>query len=406
MTKSKKNNYAYILGGLLLSFFILLLIKPESVLESGQKALELCLNIIIPSLFPFFVVSRLILNTGVIHTISRVFKPVIKPLFNLPGSAAFPIIAGWFSGYPAGAKYTVDLYEKEMLSQNEAQRLLAFCNNSGPLFIVGAVGTGYFQSPELGLMLLLSHLLASITIGIGAGLISRKKELSEKKTMLGLVEKQTKPKLLEKKTKYEIAEKKTKKAKFEPAEKQTAFNGKILSDAVTNSVMVLLQICGTIFFFAVAVQALETAGVFNFISKLVGFLTGSKNIYSEITEIFIAGSLEITYGLYILSRAISIPVIFKILLAALFCGFGGFSVHTQVTGLCPSHFKFKSYYTGKLLHGIIASVYTGLFLINRSIPVMKSSFSLHDADFSRVLLIIYALLLIFIILYIISIRRD
>jgi len=406
MTKGKKNSYAYILGGILLSFFILLLIKPESVLESGQKALELCLNIIIPSLFPFFVVSRLILNTGVIHTISRVFKPIMKPLFNLPGSAAFPLIAGWFSGYPAGAKYTVDLHEKKMLSQNEAQRLLAFCNNSGPLFIVGAVGTGYFQSPELGLMLLLSHLLASITIGIGAGLISRKKELSEKKTMLGLVDKQTKPKLFEKKTKYELAEKKTKKAKFEPAEKQTAFNGKILSDAVTNSVMVLLQICGTIFFFAVAVQALETAGVFNFISKLVGLLTGSKNVYSEITEIFIAGSLEITYGLYILSRAISIPVTFKILLAALFCGFGGFSVHTQVTGLCPSHFKFKSYYTGKLLHGIIASAYTGLFLINRSIPVMKSSFSLHDADFSRVLLIIYALLLIFIILYIISIRRD
>lgn len=394
MTKSKKNNYAYILGGILLSFFILLLIKPESILESGQKALELCLNIIIPSLFPFFVVSRLIVNTGVIHTISRVFKPIMKPLFNLPGSAAFPLIAGWFSGYPAGAKYTVDLHEKKMLSQNEAQRLLAFCNNSGPLFIVGAVGTGYFQSPELGLMLLLSHLLASATIGIGAGLISRKKELSGKKTKLGLVEKQTKLKLAEMQKKLEIVE------------KQTAFNGKILSDAVTNSVMVLLQICGTIFFFAVAVQALETAGVFNFISKLVGLLTGSKNVYSEITEIFIAGSLEITYGLYILSRAISIPVTFKILLAALFCGFGGFSVHTQVTGLCPSHFKFKSYYTGKLLHGIIASAYTGLFLINRSIPVMKSSFSLHDADFSRVLLIIYALLLIFIILYIISIHRD
>ena len=376
MTKSEKSSYAYILGGILLSFFILLLVKPESILESGQKALELCLNIIIPSLFPFFVVSRLILNTGVIHTISRVFKPVMKPLFNLPGSAAFPLIAGWLSGYPAGAKYTVDLYEKKMLSQNEAQRLLAFCNNSGPLFIVGAVGTGYFQSPKLGLMLLLSHLLASATIGIGAGLISRKNEPSEEK------------------------------GKFVLIEKQTTFNGKILSDAVTNSVMVLLQICGTIFFFAVAVQALETAGVFNFISKLVGLLTGSKNVYSEITEIFISGSLEITYGLYILSRAASIPVTFKIIIAALFCGFGGFSVHTQVTGLCPSHFKFKSYYIGKLLHGIIASAYTGLFLINRSIPVMNSSFSLHSADLSRVLLIVYALLLIFIILYIISIRRD
>lgn len=374
MLKSVKNSRAYLIGGILLSFFVLLLLNPENALESGQNALVLCMNIVIPSLFPFFVISRLILSTGVIHTLSRLFKPVMKPLFNLPGSAAFPLIAGWFSGYPAGAKYTVDLFKKKMLSQNEAQRLLAFCNNSGPLFIVGAVGTGYFQSSELGLILLFSHLLANVTIGIGFGVISRKKKVPEKRIAL------------------------------DPVEKRTEFNGHILTDAVINSAMVLLQICGTIFFFAVAVQALEAAGVFTFIGNLASLVIGSKDVCFEIIKIFLAGSLEITYGLYILSRATSISVYFKILIAALFCGFGGFSVHTQVTGLCPSSFKFKNYYIGKFLHGILGATYTGLFLINRSVPVMKSGLLLYGANLTSVLMIIYALLILFIILYAISIR--
>jgi len=371
-----KKHRSYLFAGILLSFFAILLYKPESVIESGQKALELCFNIIIPSLFPFFVISRLILSTGVIHTISRLFKPIMRPLFNLPGSAAFPLIAGWFSGYPAGAKYTVDLYEKGMLSQSESERLLAFCNNSGPLFIVGAVGTGYFHSPRLGLVLLASHLFASITIGIASGIISRKKDAADKGIM------------------------------FEPAVKQTEINGHILTDAVINSTTVLLQICGTIFFFAVAVQALDAVGVFAFISKLAALVTGVSNASFDIIKIFLAGSLEITYGLFLLSSAESIPVMLKVLLSSLFCGFGGFSVHTQVTGLCPSGFKFRNYYFGKIIHGVLASVFTGLFLINQTIPVMKSGTPLYSIDISRILMIIYALLLILIILYIISIRCD
>jgi len=371
-----KNHRSYLFTGILLSFFAILLYKPDSVMESGQKALELCFNIIIPSLFPFFVISRLILNTGVIHTISRIFKPVMKPLFNLPGSAAFPLIAGWFSGYPAGAKYTVDLYEKKMLSQSESERLLAFCNNSGPLFIVGAVGTGYFQSPKLGLILLASHLLASITIGIGLGIISRKQETPDKMTTA------------------------------ETTVKQTSLNGHILTDAVINSTMTLLQICGTIFFFAVVVQALDAAGVFSFISKLISYATGAESNGFEISKIFLAGSLEITYGLFLLSNASGIPVLLKVLLSALFCGFGGFSVHTQVTGLCPSAFRFKKYYFGKIMHGILAASFTGLFLINQSIPVMKSGLLSYGIDISRILMITYALLLILVILYIISTRCD
>lgn len=43
---------------------------------------------------------------------------------------------------------------------------MAFTNNSGPLFIIGTVGISLFSSIEIGILLLLTHILACITVGI------------------------------------------------------------------------------------------------------------------------------------------------------------------------------------------------------------------------------------------------
>jgi sporulation integral membrane protein YlbJ len=370
--KKFKASRPYLMAALLLGFFALILADPESVLISGRKAVELCLNVIIPSLLPFFVISRLILKTGAIHAISRLFRPIVKPLFNLPGQAAFPIITGWFSGYPAGAKYTADLYENGLLTKNEAQRLLAFCNNSGPLFIVGAVGTGFFKSPKLGILLLVCHLMASISVGIAYGLFSRIK---------GSDREADRPVRVEAKTN---------------------FSGHMLTDAILDSTKVLLQISGTIVFFAVLVQTLETAGIFTAVGDLITSRQGDA--FTEVLKAFVAGSLEITYGLFLLSTSAGIPLYLKTLLAAFLCGFGGFSVHTQVTGICPGDLKLKEYYGGKLAHGLFALVYTGLFLTNRTIPVMTNGSGLYGGESVKILLTVYILFILACILGLIGQR--
>lgn len=354
---------------LLIGLFALLITDPEGVLSSGQKAVELCLNVIIPSLLPFFIISRLILNTGTIHTISRLFSPVVKPLFNLPGAAAFPIIAGWFSGYPAGAKYTSDLYKKGLLTNKQAERLLCFCNNSGPLFIVGAVGTGYFKSPSLGLTFLVCHILASFTVGILQRFI------------------------------FKDSSDEIKKDKVVTAAK-TEFSSHMLTDAIIDSMTSLMQICGTIIFFAVLVQTLETAGIFSGVSKLISFLTQSDT--AESIKILTAGSFEITYGLFLLSRSVSIPMNFKILLTSFLCGFGGLSVFTQVTFFCPPDIKLNKYLFGKLMHGLTASVYTALFLINRAVPVMTCSDEIYNTELSKVFMLGYIAVLVLLIMYFIA----
>jgi len=365
--KKNANMRGFLTVTLLTGLFILLILDTEGVLSSGQKAVELCLNVIIPSLLPFFIVSRLIMNTGAIRIISRLSAPVVKPLFNLPGAASFPIIAGWFSGYPAGAKYTADLYKKGLLTRPQAERLLCFCNNSGPLFIAGAVGTGYFNSPQLGLVLLACHISASFTVGILQRIIF--KDDPEKKD----------------KTKSQL-----------PV--RIEFSSRMLTDAIVDSMSVLLQICGTIVFFAVLVQAIETAGVFSVINKPAGLITG-VNI-SDYIEALTTGCLEITYGLFLLSRSATIPVYHKIILSSFLCGFGGFSVFTQVTFFCPEKIKLGKYLCGKLIHGFVASVYTALFIKNLSIPVMTYTGEIYNTGFSKgIILPGYIVLLALLVMY-------
>ncbi len=360
MPAHNHNSKIYIACVILTGLFILLLINPDSIIESGRKGVNLCLNIIFPSLLPFFVVSRLILDTGAIYPIGRLFEPVMKPVFNLPGNAAFPLIAGWLSGYPAGAKYTADLYEKKLLTQEQAQRLLAFCNNSGPLFIVGAVGTGFFGSSRIGFTLLLCHILASITIGIGTGLISRIKKQPD----------------LNKATQVE--------------NKPAALSGRLLANAIVDSIMILLRISGTIIFFAVFVQALDNIGFFQLIGKIPALVSGIDYSYNDIIKVFFAGSLEITYGLYILSMSYSVPAQLKIILTSFLCGFGGFSVYTQVTGVCPQEFKLKKYFYGKVLHGLTAALYSPVFLKDVAIAAVKNnSEALYNTGYSCILSFLY-----------------
>jgi sporulation integral membrane protein YlbJ len=284
----------------------------------------------------------------------------MKPVFNLPGNAAFPLIAGWLSGYPAGAKYTADLYEKKLLTREQAQRLLAFCNNSGPLFIVGAVGTGFFGSSQIGFTLLLCHVLASITVGIGMGFASRIKKQPG----------------LEKAVSTE--------------NKSAALSGRLLTNAIVDSVMILLRISGTIIFFAVFVQALDNIGFFPLIGKIPALVSGIDYAYNDIIKAFFAGSLEITYGLYLLSMSSSVPVQFKIIIAGFLCGFGGFSVYTQVTGVCPQELKLKNYFYGKVLHGLIAAVYSAVSIKNTAIAAIKNnSEALYNTGYSGILSFFY-----------------
>ena len=168
----KRNNFFVIkihklfLPCLFLVFTFCLLIFSKSNLPAVKDGLNLWVNSVVPSLFPFFVATELLMHTNITHYFGLLFKNIMKPLFNVDGKCSFVFLMGIISGYPVGAKIACEFREQNICSKVECERLLSFTNNSGPLFIIGSVGIAMFGNVKIGILLLVIHLLACITVGI------------------------------------------------------------------------------------------------------------------------------------------------------------------------------------------------------------------------------------------------
>ena len=122
--------------------FSALLLLPEVSAQAARDAMLLCAQTLIPSLFPFFVLSSLLIACGASELLSALLSPLMRPLFGLSGAGAAALALGLCGGYPVGARTAAELVENGVLSRDEGERLLAFCNNAGPGFLLGVCGAG------------------------------------------------------------------------------------------------------------------------------------------------------------------------------------------------------------------------------------------------------------------------
>ena len=150
------------LGGVL----VLFLAEAGFVRAAAAEALSLCASSVIPALFPFLVVSSLLLSLGLGELLSPMLAGLMEPLFRVDGLGSSALLLGLVGGYPIGAKTAADLYRKGLLSRPEAERLLAFCNNSNPVFLVSVLGSGVFGSVRTGLWLWLIHVCSALLAGL------------------------------------------------------------------------------------------------------------------------------------------------------------------------------------------------------------------------------------------------
>ena len=139
-----------------------LLIVPVCAVQGAELGLKNCARAIIPSLFPFFVVTNLLTSLGYTQQL---------------GSSC--LLLGLIGGYPVGAQTVVNQYQCGTISKQEAQRLLLYCNNSGPAFIFGVVGHGVFQSFRTGLALYLIHVASAILMALAVKIKRTDKRLNK-----------------------------------------------------------------------------------------------------------------------------------------------------------------------------------------------------------------------------------
>lgn len=146
--------------------FSALLLLPEVSAQAARDAMLLCAQTLIPSLFPFFVLSSLLIACGASELLSALLSPLMRPLFGLSGTGAAALALGLCGGYPVGARTAAELVESGALSREEGELPLIFCNNAGPGFLLGICGGAVFASPRAGAALYLIHAASALFTGI------------------------------------------------------------------------------------------------------------------------------------------------------------------------------------------------------------------------------------------------
>lgn len=333
--KLKKN----ILSIIFLSFTLCLLIFSKTNLSAVKSGLLLWANQVVPSLFPFFVSTELLMHTNIVSQLGFLLNRYMKPLFNIRGEGAFAFIMGIISGYPVGAKIASTFRTNNICSKEECERLLSFTNNSGPLFIIGTVGISMFKNTSIGILLFITHLLACISVGI----IFRFWKYNNSGT-----------------NKISLKSNST-----YSTNKQISFSnlGEILSESITSSISTILVIGGFIVIFSSIISILKASGILNGISNLVSPIFTILHIDTSFASPLISGFLEITNGINLISNIHCKKLSINIILTAFLLGFGGVSILLQVLSITSkTDLSIKPYIYGKLLHGLLAALYTYVFI--------------------------------------------
>lgn len=327
---------------LLICFFILLLLLfSKTNLMACKNGLILWATSIVPSLFPFFVATELLNQTNIPNIFGRYFYKYMNPLFNVPGEGAYAFIMGIICGYPTGAKIVSNFYNDGICSKSEAERMLAFTNNSGPLFILATVGVSFFGNTKIGILLLVTHLLASLSVGFLFGIISR---LLLKHFTRGINTRSIKTQNINEKV-------------YNSKNCSIHNLGDLLISSISSSVSTLFIIGGFVILFCVIISILNNINFFDIFTLLGIPLKYSKPI--------ISGIIELTTGVSLASSIIAKNISYNIIICAFLLGFGGISVLLQVFSISSkNHLSIKWYFFGKLLQGGFAALYTFIILNN------------------------------------------
>lgn len=276
----------------LLGVMALLLICSADAAQAVRDALALCAQSVIPALFPFFVVSSLFIDLGCAAVLGRSLAPIMHRLFGVSGAGGTAFLLGIIGGYPVGGRTAGELYRSGQCEREECERLLAFCNNAGPSFILGIAGLGCFGSVRVGAWLYLIHVGAAVMVGLLFRSTSRQ---------MGQPEKTETPRWAD-----------------------------ALIEAVRGGAMSMVNICAFVVFFLVILRLL---------SRFTGIQHGA-----------ILGIVEMTNGILRLANDRR-----GFIWAAGLLGWGGLSVHCQTAAvLSGSGLSLKRYFIGKALQAAIS----------------------------------------------------
>lgn len=286
--------------------FFLIFFCGETAVTAMKSALALCVQRVIPSLFPFMVVSELIVHSGVGELLGRLSAPLLRRLLRVSKAGGSVILLGVLCGFPIGAKSAATLYDEGRLSARELSFLLCLCNQPSSAFVTGIVGISLFRSYRFGLLLWGITLLSALLVGLICRLL-----LSGD----------------------------TKKADTPTKQKKSATPSiSLFTQSVANAAGGMLTVCAFVCFFGTLVACLSA-------------LPAMSSLPAPISALLV-GIFELTGGV---ARAASLSSPTLAAYTAAWClGWSGLSVHFQIMCLCQRKgVSFRPYFAAKMAQGIM-----------------------------------------------------
>lgn len=300
--KNKILNIIVILSCLILLFEILF--HKTLVFETISYSLEIWVTSLIPSMFPFFILSDILINFNITNYIPKRIKTIFTKLFHVNEAIVTIFFLSCLSGFPSNARNTRTLYDKKRITKEEASHALIFTHFSNPLFILSTVAIFFLHKEQYGYIILISHYLGNIILGISTR-FSRTIQH----------------------TNY-----------TPPSDKSQNFSTTLIN-AIRRSIDTLLLILGTLTCFLIIS------------SIFIHHLT-----ISDYNSSLIKGILEITMGLKSLSL-LPINDCYKVVISTIFISFGGLSVHLQVLSqLVDTDISYFPFFIARIFHAIISGI--------------------------------------------------
>ncbi len=302
----------------MLTVIVLFVIDPKSNMDACLTGLRIWTTSLLPALFPFFVLTRLLSTFRTVEVFSRKISPITKFLFATPGISAYVYIMSIMSGYPVGAKITADLYEQGSITKKQAWKITTFTSTSGPLFVIGTVGVGMFFNMKLGILVLIAHFIGALLNGIlfrGYG-----------------------------------------KKEPDTSSKIHTMSNNLLEDTMWSSIKSILLIGGYVSMFFVLISMMENYHVLSFIDSFIKNLIPFVNIDSQILRSISSGFFEITRGCLTASQS-GISMRTAGIITTFIISFGGLCTHMQaLTFLKKFDMSIPFYFMSKISQAALSTI--------------------------------------------------
>lgn len=298
----KKIFFSILVNSIFFTIFIFLFLYSKDVTNSIIFAFDIWTKKLIPSIFPFLLISSFLINYGFIDFISITLGPLFNKIFKISKDATYIVVISIFSGFPTGSIYIKNLLEEGIINAKEANHLIMFTSFSNPLFVISTVGELLLNNKKIGIFLFIIHLLTGLLIG----LIFKSKECSSEK-----LRKIIKPKPF--------------------------IN--VLKESIENSFKVLLNMLGIIIFSLIIITMID------------------KTFKESFITLLIKGFIEITSGISIISSA-KLNIRLKTAIIGMFLSFNGISVHLQTKNIInDTEIKYKYYLIARLIHALLCFIF-------------------------------------------------